>query len=180
MRKWKAVTLSLFAIAGSSVMMSCRTDSDSPGDLESVKAWVREEFPSVHHISAKELAERLESGESPPVLLDVREEAEYEVSHLPGAIRVAPGSTESPALEGLDHDTPIVAYCSVGYRSSQLVEKLEAMGFTNVVNLEGSIFEWANEGYPLEHDGAPAHAVHPYDADWGKLLREELRAEPKK
>lgn len=157
--------------------MSCGAETDSPEDMESVKTWVREEFPSVRHISAQELAARLESGENVPVLLDVREEKEYAVSHLPGAIRVQPGSTDAPALEGLDPETPIVAYCSVGYRSSQLVEKLEAMGFENALNLEGSIFEWANEGHPLERDGEPARAVHPYDAEWGRLLRKELRAE---
>ena len=50
-----------------------------------------------------------------------------------------------------------------------------ARGFTNVRNLEGSIFEWANQGHPVERAGAPVNEVHPYDESWGTLLREDLR-----
>ena len=49
----------------------------------SVKETVRRDFPGVEHVSAEELNRRLES-DAAPVLLDVREEAEYNVSHLPG------------------------------------------------------------------------------------------------
>ena len=73
-------------------------------------------------------------------------------------------------------DMPIVAYCSVGYRSSELVQKLTERGFTNVKNLDGSIFEWANRGYPVERDGEEVREVHPFDDRWGTLLHEDLRA----
>ena len=153
----------------------------SPHTWSSVKEMVRRDFPDVTHISSAELERRLDAGsEEPPVLLDVREAPEFAVSHLPGAVRVQPGVASSEFLDGLDRDTPIVAYCSVGYRSAQLAKMLEERGFTNVVNLEGSIFEWANRGMPVERDGEPVREVHPYDEEWGVLLDEELRAyEPK-
>ena len=148
---------------------------DSSSSWTSVKEMVRRDFPEVEHVSVDELSRRLES-DTVPVLLDVREVAEYDVSHLPGAIRVQPGSDASELLETLEPDTPIVAYCSVGYRSSELVQKLAERGFTDVRNLEGSIFEWANAGFPVERDGETVREVHPFDDSWGVLLDEELRA----
>lgn len=48
-------------------------------------------------------------------------------------------------LADIKPDSHIVVYCSVSYRSSILARRLQDMGFTNVYNLEGSIFKWANE-----------------------------------
>lgn len=155
-------------------LMSCQNRSS---DWSQVKEWIRSEFPGVEQISTGELKERLEtSTRSRPVLLDVRTEEEYSVSHLPGAVRVEPGGELTPELEALDKTTPIVAYCSVGYRSSQLVERLKKEGFTDVKNLEGSIFEWANKGYPVERDGEEVRDVHPYDEEWARLLEPSLRS----
>ena len=151
----------------------------SEGSLswKSVHEMVRRDFPGVEHVSVEELNRRLASDAATAlVLFDVREEAEYNVSHLPGARRVQPGSDAAELLETLEPDTPIVAYCSVGYRSSELVQKLTELGFTNVKNLDGSIFAWANRGFPVERDGEEVREVHPFDDRWGTLLHEDLRA----
>jgi 3-mercaptopyruvate sulfurtransferase SseA len=79
-------------------------------------------------------------------------------------------------LNRLDMNQPIVVYCSVGYRSSRLAERLQKAGCTNVFNLDGSIFQWANEGRLLERDGRPVNEVHPYSQTFGQLLRSEHRA----
>ncbi len=143
----------------------------------SIEEKIHSDFPDVTRITPEELAAKLESRDGPkPLLLDVREPEEYAVSHLPGAIRVQPGSDASEALASIPKDTSIVTYCSVGYRSSELVKRLMEQGFVNVVNLEGSIFEWANKGYPVERDGAVVEQVHPYDAEWGELLDSKLHA----
>ena len=143
----------------------------------SVKEMVRQDFPDVEHVSADELSRLMATApDNAPILLDVREEAEYAVSHLPNAVRVQPETDRSAFLDTLDHDAPIVAYCSVGYRSSELVHKLRERGFTNIRNLEGSIFEWANGGRSVERDGRSVAEVHPFDEQWGKLLRQELHA----
>jgi rhodanese-related sulfurtransferase len=154
-------------------LMSCRK---APSDWETTKSWVRTEFPEVEHISAEDLRLRLDSGRGSPMVLDVRTAEEYEVSHLKGAIRVDPDGELPDFLRTLDHEASVVAYCSVGYRSSRLVERLTKEGFTDAKNLEGSIFEWANKGYPVERDGAPVQEVHPYDAEWGRLLDPSLHA----
>jgi hypothetical protein len=57
-----------------------------------------------------------------------------------------------------------------------MAERLQKAGFTRVRNLEGSIFEWANEGRPLVREGKKVTTVHPYDTTWGRLLRDDVRA----
>ena len=42
--------------------------------------------------------------------------------------------------------------------------------------MSGSIFEWANEGRPVERNGERVDKVHPYNGTWGKLLKPQLRA----
>jgi len=135
-------------------------------------------FPKVEWITTAELAMWLADKQRPqPLLFDVRTLAEWEVSHLPGARRVDPTAPAETVTAGLAKETPIVTYCAVGYRSGQLATGLRAIGFSNVRNLEGSIFEWANEHRPLVRDEAePVKVVHPYNGLWGRLLAEEVRA----
>jgi rhodanese-related sulfurtransferase len=146
-------------------------------DLDAVKKKVRIQFPSVRQLSTAELAAWSEQTNRPkPILLDARTPAEFAVSHLPGARRV---DLKAPLTELLNHlgtNQPVVVYCSVGYRSSRLAERLQQAGCTNVFNLDGSIFQWANEDRPLERDGRPVSEVHPYNKTFGQRLRPEHRA----
>ena len=140
-----------------------------------VNAKIRSDFPEVRRISTAELAAWLnDSGRPAPLLLDVRTRAEYEVSHLAGAKHVDPDAAAS-AVRAAKH-RPIVTYCSVGYRSGAFAKKLGEAGFTNVVNLEGSIFRWANEGRPVFRGSRKTGEVHPYNRTWGMLLKKRLRA----
>jgi rhodanese-related sulfurtransferase len=134
---------------------------------------IQARFPSVKHLSIAELANWLKS-DDPPLLLDARTLDEYEVSHLPGAQLVTEDWLENGAT-GAD-SKPIVVYCSVGYRSAKLAANLQAQGLQQVFNLEGSIFAWANAGYPVYRSTEPVTQVHPYDAVWGKLLNENLHS----
>jgi hypothetical protein len=92
------------------------------------------------------------------------------VSHLPAAQRVDPKASAADIIGELPADQPIVVYCSAGYRSSALARRLQATGRTDVANLDGSIFQWANEARPLERDGQPTRDVHPYAAFVGRLM----------
>jgi rhodanese-related sulfurtransferase len=144
-------------------------------DWPSVKAGVREEFPHVRSVSVAELQRRLEDPAGlRPVLLDARSREEFAVSHLKDAIH-APSEEEALAvLSNTGKEEPVLVYCSVGYRSAALAQELSARGFTDVANLEGSIFEWANSGLPVYRGALQVHEVHPYDARWGRLLRRDL------
>ena len=142
-----------------------------------MKQLVRARFPEVKQLSSTELAAWLtDTNRVPPLLLDVRQADEFAVSHLPGARNVLPKIAARDLLPTLPPHRPVVVYCSVGYRSSELAGRLLRSGLTNVMNLEGSIFQWANEDRPLEGGGKPAGKVHPYNETFGKLLKPELRA----
>ncbi len=137
---------------------------------------IRHDFPGVRRIESKSLADWLnDKSRAQPVLLDVRTKAEYDVSHIHGARRIDPAAAAN-AID-LPKDEPIVTYCSVGYRSAGFAKKLQQAGYTNVQNMTGSIFQWANDGRPLEREGQRVSKVHPYNATWGKLLKPELRAD---
>lgn len=104
-------------------------------------------------------------------LLDIREEEEYNVSHIPGASFFGDKDPNWDMLAKIDKDEPIILYCSIGYRSEKMGEKLMERGFTNVRNLYGSIFEWANKGLPMENaKGETVPAVHGYNKRWSKWV----------
>lgn len=158
------------------ILLALSACADDELVWSTVKRQIHKELPKVRHISGDELSARLESAERSPLVLDVRQLEEYEVSHLRGAIHVEPGAAEPLAGMDIDRHMPIVTYCSVGYRSAQLAHRLEELGFTDVANLEGSIFEWANRGRPVVRDGVEVRQVHPYNRRWGRLLDAELHA----
>ncbi len=139
---------------------------------------IRAKFPGVAQLSTDSLQTWLdESGQAErPLLLDVRGPEEYEVSHLRDAIHALTKKQAVQALEGSSPDRPVVLYCSVGYRSSEMADYLAKKGFRKVYNLEGSIFAWANEGHPVFRGDEQVQTVHPYDRVWGKLLKKALRA----
>ena len=157
-----------------------RADDGHPATLDDWKRAVRVRFPGVPQISTADLGLWLSDTHRPrPVILDVRPMAEFTVGHLPGAIQIDPSAGPEKVRRVVGtNPAPIVVYCSVGWRSSALARELGNAGFTNVANLEGSVFAWANEDRPLEADGHPATRVHPYNRVFGRLLRPEKRAVP--
>lgn len=143
--------------------------------FEAVRAAIAREFPEVPFVTASTLATEL-SGRSSrrPLLLDARTAEEFAVSQLRGARRIDPDRPDL-RLAGSDRERPIVVYCSVGYRSARVARALLRAGYHHVRNLEGGIFAWANAGRPVYRGDRPVRDVHPYDAEWGRLLRAELR-----
>lgn len=170
----RAVSAALILLGGAAALLGLASCQGVAWNLVTRK--VRHDFPTVQRTDPAGLARWLgDPNRPPPLLLDVRTRAEFDVSHLPGAQRVEPGS--DAAQLHAPRDRPIVTYCSVGYRSADFAAKLQAAGFQRVENLEGSIFQWANEGRPVVgRDGARVGEVHPYDRTWGNLLAPARRA----
>ncbi len=137
-----------------------------------LKWLIRWQFPSVPRLTTVQLAQTLEKSDL--VLLDARTEEEYAVSHLDRAQLISPNSdgTLPESLREIAKDAPIVVYCSVGYRSAKVAQQIMQAGFCQVFNLEGGLFEWANEGRSMVRDGQPTSSVHPYNATWGKLVND--------
>lgn len=105
------------------------------------------------------------------VILDAREKQEYEVSRIPGARWIGYDDFSMERMNGIDKKTPVLLYCSIGYRSEKVGEKLRAEGYEQVYNLYGSIFEWANRGYPLvDEKGETVRRVHTYNGQWGRWV----------
>ena len=141
-----------------------------------VEARIAAAFPRVPSISTAALDELIQDPARPVVLIDVREPGEFAVSHLRGAVRATSLDHAAALVDDATDGATIVAYCTVGYRSAELVAALRNRGRAEIYNLEGSIFRWANEDRPLYRGDLPVRHVHPFDASWGVLLHADRRA----
>ena len=138
--------------------------------------WLAHRFADIETISTDQLEKLLLDARQNPqrVLLDIRSAEEFAVSRIPGARHVPPDTVVDFAereLASLDRSQLIVVYCAVGVRSAAAARDLKFLGYTQVKNLRGSLFQWANEGRALEG----ATAVHPYNEYWGQLLQIGVR-----
>jgi hydroxyacylglutathione hydrolase len=89
-------------------------------------------------------------GPDAPVVIDVRQAAEFEAGHLPGALHI--GAGELPDVLGrLPRDREIALICASGYRSSVAASLLRAGGFQRVASVVGGTPDWADHGYPLDY-----------------------------
>ena len=87
------------------------------------------------------------------LLIDVREDNEWQNDHLPRAIHLGKGIIERDIEQRIpDLNAPIVLYCGGGFRSALAADNLGRMGYTNVLSMDGGIREWREKGYPLTTD----------------------------
>ncbi|CAN5912932.1 hypothetical protein BH24BAC1_BH24BAC1_00250 [soil metagenome] len=121
-------------------------------------------------IQPAQLFQKLAEG-TPLLLLDTRSVKEFRVSHLKGAQLISYDHFSVDAMSAIPKDREIVVYCSVGYRSERIGEKLQDLGFTNVRNLSGGIFAWTNEGRPVFDGQNKTNRVHAYSRTWGFWLK---------
>lgn len=119
------------------------------------------DHPDVATISASALLSALPSEDF--VLVDVRTGRERAVSTLPGAIS-ASDFEERLAELGAEGKT-VVAYCTVGARSSDYARKMGRRG-VEVLSLEGSILAWTHAGGDLVSRTGPTRRVHVYGRRW--------------
>ncbi|ATQ74940.1 MULTISPECIES: rhodanese-like domain-containing protein [Massilia] len=97
----------------------------------------------MQHVTAPELAAWLADPSRPrPLLLDVRENWEFETCKIEGSTQI-PMNTIPARIEELDEEAEIVCICHHGARSMQVAAFLERNGFTNMTNLTGGIHAWA-------------------------------------
>jgi molybdopterin/thiamine biosynthesis adenylyltransferase/rhodanese-related sulfurtransferase len=107
---------------------------------------VRSEIDEVDATHARELVDRGE-----PLVLDVREQSEWDEGHIPGAVHVPRGSLESRIERTAPDPTrPIVVYCSVGNRSAFAAKTLGELGYEDVTSLAGGFTDWKRNGFPVE------------------------------
>ena len=117
--------------------------------------------------------EELKHKEKGYILLDARELEEFETSHIAGAKYIGYNKIDKKKLAEIPKDQEVILYCSIGYRSEKVGNKLQKMGFTKVYNLYGSIFEWVNQGNPVvDKNEEPTNVVHGYNKNWSKWIDE--------
>ncbi|RZO48481.1 MAG: rhodanese-like domain-containing protein, partial [Sandaracinaceae bacterium] len=168
-RAWTkaAVASSAFALLLALPLLVC---GQRPASLRPA---IEARYPAVRWVDVPRLAGWMADGDL--ALIDARQPEEFAVSHLRGARRVDPDAPDLDAL-GVSRDARVVVYCSVGWRSGGVADRMREAGFTDVYNLEGGIFAWANAGRPVFDGARRARQVHPYDEVWGRMLRAPLRA----
>lgn len=106
------------------------------------------------------------------ILLDTREPNEFEVSHIPYAKCVGYDDFEMSSLGGISKQDTLIVYCSVGYRSERIGEKLQEAGYKHVYNLYGGIFNWKNhDGKLVTNSNEPTEKVHTYNKSWSRFLK---------
>ncbi len=124
---------------------------------------------SVSLISCERLQEKYHSKDL--YILDARESSEFKVSHLKNARCVGYDNFSLKSVSDIPKESKVVVYCSIGYRSEKVGEKLLAAGFRRVYNLYGGIFEWTNRELPLfDGQNTDTKNIHPYSKEWGKWL----------
>ena len=108
------------------------------------------------------------------IILDTREIGEFNVSHIKGAFYVGYNNFDKNkiTLEIPNKNANIIVYCTIGVRSEKIGEKLLKMGYKNVSNLYGGIFEWKNSsGKVIDNKGFETDNVHTFNKNWSKYLK---------
>lgn len=110
------------------------------------------------------------------MFIDAREKKEYDVSHIKGAVWCGYDDFDFTRVKQVQKDKPVIVYCSVGYRSEKVTEKLIAAGYKNVKNLVGGIFEWKNLGYEVfDLQGNETDKIHAFSKTWGIWLNKGVK-----
>ncbi len=81
--------------------------------------------------------------------LDVREQEEWDMVHIPSTTLIPLGQLQD-RLNEVPKDKNIVVVCRSGNRSQAGRDVLLAAGFTNVTSMAGGVNEWSKQGYPVE------------------------------
>ena len=124
----------------------------------SASQMVAEACNTIPEITIAQAREELDQGQA-SLLLDVREPAEWETGHIPGALLAPRGLLEwyadpttpsaKPELT-TKRDARIIVACTSGGRSALATETLKKMGYSNVVNMAGGFNAWSKQGFPVE------------------------------
>lgn len=102
----------------------------------------------VPEIQVDELAQRL-SGDSAPLIVDVREQSEWDEGHVPGAVHIPRGYLESRIAGVASPDQPVVLVCAGGFRSLLAGRNLREMGYESVESLSGGFTRWKQSGHEV-------------------------------
>ncbi len=103
----------------------------------------------ISEIDARRAREVVDDGAA--VIVDVREQDEWDEGHIPGAVHISRGFLESRIERAApDTSSQVLLYCSAGNRSAFAAKTLEDMGYEDVVSLAGGFTDWKRNGFPID------------------------------
>lgn len=111
---------------------------------------VNEVRPLIKELNVQEAYQKLQAQDN-IILIDVREDHEWDNSRIPNSIHIGRGILERDIAKHIsDKNTEIILYCGGGFRSVLAAINLQKMGYTNVFSMDGGIRDWQESGYTLE------------------------------
>ncbi len=112
-------------------------------------ALVEEYRPYVKETDVSTVATKLQNKED-FILIDVREDHEWQQGHLPNAIHMGRGIIERDIEKTIiNKSQELILYCGGGFRSVLSAYNLQKMGYTNVISMDGGVSDWQNSGHKL-------------------------------
>ena len=103
----------------------------------------------IREINVDDVKRRMDRGDK-FLLVDVREESEFDKDHIPGAVHLGKGVIERDIEARVPElHMEMILYCGGGFRSALAADNLQKMGYTNVISMDGGIRGWREKGYPL-------------------------------
>ena len=86
-----------------------------------------------------------------PLIIDIREERDYLLGHIEGAVHLSRNTLESKVLEiAPEFDRPIVIYCAVGSSCVSATDTLRRLGYQKIFSLKGGLQNWLEAGGLVE------------------------------
>ncbi len=102
------------------------------------------------------------------IYIDARERNEYLIGSIEEAINLGFKNPDLDLLKLIPKNRTLIVFCSVGLRSEKICSLLSNMGFTDVYNLYGGLFEWINCGLPVvDATGNLSKKIHGFSRFWG-------------
>jgi len=98
----------------------------------------------MQQMTPTQLREHLERVETPPLLLDVRENWEFEICSIDNSLLIPMGQIPAK-LDQINPDQEIVVICHHGIRSANVCRYLEHQGYEQMINLSGGVDAWAKD-----------------------------------
>ena len=113
---------------------------------------VNEAKQRVKETNVAEVQRRMAGGEK-FLLVDVREDNEWALGHVPGAVHMGRGIIERDIESKVpETSTKVILYCGGGFRSALVADNLQKMGYTNVESMDGGWRGWVEAGLPTAKD----------------------------
>ncbi len=145
------------------------------GQSEKYIALLKKYYTDFPTISLEETNKKLNQANI--YFLDTRKKEEFDISHLKNAKWVGYDEFNlNSVIKHIPLTAEIIVYCSIGARSQNIGEQLKKVGYRNVKNLYGGLFNWANHNYPMyDNLGNQTDQIHGYSKDWGKWINNQKK-----